>query len=105
MSKILRNWQLYLLILLPFIHVLIFKYFPMYGAQIAFKKFNAAKGIWGSPWIGFTHFIRFFGSYDFIRILSNTLILSVYGLIAGFPIPIILAVSLNYSGNKRLLPE
>ncbi|MCL2319023.1 MAG: ABC transporter permease subunit [Treponema sp.] len=100
-NKILRNWQLYLLILLPLLHVLVFRYYPMYGAQIAFKKFIASKGILGSPWIGFTHFIKFFTSYDFSRTLINTLVLSVYGLVAGFPIPIILAIALNYADNRR----
>ncbi|TVY10158.1 sugar ABC transporter permease [Paenibacillus cremeus] len=68
----------------------------MYGAQIAFKNFVVTKGIWGSEWLGFKQFTRFFNSYDFWRIMSNTIILSVYNLVAGFPFPIILALSLNY---------
>ncbi len=64
--------------------------------QIAFKNYIVTKGIWGSEWVGLKHFVRFFNSYDFWRIMSNTIVLSVYGLLAGFPFPIILALSLNY---------
>jgi multiple sugar transport system permease protein/putative aldouronate transport system permease protein len=67
----------------------------MYGAQIAFKDFSVSKGIWDSSWVGFKHFNRFFQSYDFWRIMKNTLLLSLYHLIATFPFPIILALSLN----------
>lgn len=68
----------------------------MYGAQIAFKRYVAAVGIWGSPWVGFDHFRRFFNSYEFWIILKNTLGLSLYDLIAGTPLPILLALCLNY---------
>jgi putative aldouronate transport system permease protein len=67
----------------------------MLGVQIAFKRFRSSLGIWGSEWIGFTHFIRFFQSYQFGRVISNTVLLSVYSLIAGFPLPIIFALLLN----------
>nr|WP_239635392.1 ABC transporter permease subunit [Paenibacillus sp. H1-7] len=72
----------------------------MYGAQIAFKNFIVTKGVLGSEWVGFKHFIRFFNSYEFWRLMSNTIVLSVYSLIAGFPFPIILALSLNYVRHK-----
>ncbi|NHN29160.1 sugar ABC transporter permease [Paenibacillus sp. S3N08] len=68
----------------------------MYGAQIAFKNFVVTKGISGSDWVGFVHFVRFFNSYEFWRIMSNTIVLSIYTLLASFPFPIILALSLNY---------
>jgi len=71
----------------------------MYGAQIAFKDFNVGKGIWGSPWVGFKHFRHFFNSYQFWKVIWNTISLSLYQLIAGFPFPIILALSLNYVKN------
>lgn len=90
-----RYWQMYLLLLLPIIYLLIFHYYPMLGVQIAFKRFRSSLGIWGSEWIGFTHFIRFFQSYQFGRVISNTVLLSVYSLIAGFPLPIIFALLLN----------
>jgi putative aldouronate transport system permease protein len=67
----------------------------MLGAQIAFKRFRASQGIWGSHWVGFANFIKFFRSYQFSRVLSNTLILSIYQLAAGFPFPIIFALLLN----------
>jgi multiple sugar transport system permease protein/putative aldouronate transport system permease protein len=71
----------------------------MYGAQIAFKDFIVTKGIWDSPWVGMKHFSRFIHNYNFWEIMSNTLGLSFYQLVAGFPFPIILALSLNYLHN------
>lgn len=91
-----KTWQLYVILALPLIYLLVFKYYPMLGAQIAFKNFILTRGIWGSPWVGFTHFVRFLNSYQFGRVLRNTLVLSFYQLFAGFPLPIILALSLNY---------
>jgi putative aldouronate transport system permease protein len=101
LKSIKKNWDLYLVVLLPLLYIIIFAYIPMYGAQIAFKDFNSAKGIMGSPWVGFKHFIVFFKSYYFVRTLKNTLGVSFYGMIAGFPFPIILAILLNSIGNKR----
>lgn len=89
------NFQLYLFILPALLLTIIFKYVPMYGTLIAFKDFNALKGIMGSPWVGFSHFERFFNAPDFVKLLMNTLKLSVYGLLAGFPAPIILALMLH----------
>ncbi len=94
-KKIIRNWQLYLFILPALVYFLIFCYGPMYGIQIAFKDFIATKGIWGSPWVGFKHFRNFFGIHSFKIIIKNTLSLSIYALLAGFPMPIILALLLN----------
>ncbi|GAA4877452.1 ABC transporter permease subunit [Paenibacillus vulneris] len=99
-TKIRKGWRLYALIALPLIYIIIFKYVPMYGAQIAFKNFIVTKGIWDSEWVGFKHFDRFFHSYEFWRLMSNTILLSVYSLVAGFPFPIILALSLNYVKNQ-----
>jgi multiple sugar transport system permease protein/putative aldouronate transport system permease protein len=96
-----RSYQLYLLSLLPLVYLVVFRYVPMLGAQIAFKDYNIVKGIWGSPWVGFEHFSRFISSYLFVRILKNTLVISLYSLVAGFPIPIILALSLNYLNRPR----
>lgn len=98
--KDLANWQLYLMMLLPVVYVIIFHYLPMYGIVIAFQNYSPLKGIMDSTWVGFTHFNRFFHSYQFLKILKNTLIISFYSLIAGFPFPIILALSLNYIENK-----
>lgn len=91
-----KNWQLYVIFLLPgLLLALIFKYAPMGGILIAFEDYNVIKGVLGSPWVGFEYFERFLTSPDFMNYLMNTLKLSVYGLLWGFPIPIILALLLN----------
>lgn len=97
-----RNWVLYFLILPTFIYLLLFHYWPLYGVQIAFKNFVPSKGIWDSAWVGFKHFEKFFSSYMFGTLLSNTLMLSLYQLLAAFPFPIILALMLNYCVSNRL---
>lgn len=97
-ADFLKNWQLYLFLLPTISYFLIFHYVPMYGAQIAFKYYNAAAGFWGSPWAGFDHFTRFFNSFYFWRLLKNTLILNAY-LLLLFPLPIILALSINEIKN------
>lgn len=95
------NWQLYVLVLLPMVYIIVFRYIPMYGVQIAFRKFIAVKGIMGSPWVGLKYFKKFFASYQFERVLVNTLAVSFYQLLAGFPFPIILALALNNAGSER----
>ncbi|HZG85790.1 ABC transporter permease [Paenibacillus sp.] len=90
-----KNKLLYLLSLSGVAYYLIFKYIPMYGALIAFKEFSPTKGILGSPWVGFKHFVDFFQSYYFWRILRNTIMINVYELLFAFPAPIILALLLN----------
>ncbi|MFB9279011.1 ABC transporter permease [Cohnella cellulosilytica] len=90
-----RNYQLYLLLLPPLVYYIAFHYVPMYGVQIAFKQFNATLGISGSPWIGFTHFERFFSYYNFTTILTNTVVISLYALAVGFFTPILLAIMIN----------
>lgn len=90
-----RNYSLYLFLVPALLLTIIFKYVPMYGAIIAFKDFSPMKGILGSDWVGFEHFRDFLTSPNFAEIFMNTLKLSVYGLILGFPVPIILALSLN----------
>ncbi|WP_461218857.1 ABC transporter permease [Lapidilactobacillus salsurivasis] len=90
-----QNWQLYILILPAFLSFLIFSYIPMYGILIAFKDYVPTLGIWGSPWVGFKYFKQFFDSYYFWDLIRNTIGIQVYGLIVGFPLPIILALALN----------
>ena len=92
--RIRRNWQLYVLLFLPLVWLVVFRYAPMYGAQIAFRQYSPAFGIEGSPWVGLANFERFFNSPKFEPVIVNTLVLSFYSLIV-FPIPIILALSLN----------
>ncbi|MBZ0297324.1 MAG: ABC transporter permease subunit [Anaerolineae bacterium] len=94
-----RRWQLYALLLIPFIYMIVFHYTPMIGAQIAFRDYSARGGVWGSEWIGLENFQRFFNSYLFQRLIINTVTLGLYSLIASFPIPIILALSLNQVRN------
>ena len=96
-----RDWQLHVFMFLPLVYLLIFSYYPMFGAQIAFKNYIAAKGVWGSEWVGFRHFVTFFQSYQFSRVVGNTLIISFYELIAGFPLPIFFALILNTVRNQR----
>ena len=91
-----KNWQLYVFFLLPgLLLTLIFKYGPMGGILIAFEDYNVIEGVLGSPWVGLDYFRRFLSSPDFMNYLTNTLKLSVFGLLWGFPIPIILALLLN----------
>ena len=94
-KHILPRWQLYLFLLLPITHLLIFSYYPMIGAQIAFRRYDLILGMWDSPWVGLDQFRRFFSMPNFWQILYNTIFLSVYGLIVGFPLPILLALMLN----------
>ena len=96
------NWILYVLILPVFVYYIIFAYAPMYGIQLAFKDYRIKLGIMGSPWVGLEHFERFFSAYNFRQLLFNTLGISVYSLIAGFPIPIIFALMLNYLISNKL---
>ena len=90
-----RNRALYIMIIPVLLFYILFHYKPMYGAIIAFMDYNPRLGIKGSVWVGFEHFIRFFQSPYFFRVLKNTVLLSVYGIIWGFPAPIILSLLLN----------
>lgn len=94
------NWQLYALVSIPLVYIIIFKYGPMYGAQIAFRNYSPIIGFKESPWVGFSNFIRFLNSPIFGKLMLNTLSLSLYSMVAGFPIPIFLAIALNYTRNK-----
>lgn len=91
-----QHWQLYIFFILPAVLLtLIFRYIPMGGIMIAFTEYNPIRGITGSEWVGFEHFRRFLSSPDFLRYLVNTLKLSAFGLLWGFPAPILLAFLLN----------
>ena len=97
-----QNWELYLFLVIPVAFIIIFHYWPMVGVQIAFRKYRIADGIWGSKWVGFAQFQKFFKSPQFKTVVPNTIILSLYGLLANFPLPIVLALALNVLRNKRL---
>ncbi len=90
-----KYWQLYLLLIPVIAYYILFKYKPMLGIQIAFKDYKLRRGIWGSPWIGFQHFARFFSSYWCRPIILNTLTLGFLSLLFCFPFPIMLALIFN----------
>ena len=96
-----NNWQLYAFLLPSVVFIIVFAYIPMAGVVLAFKEYDFSLGIWGSPWVGFENFERFFTAYNFWQILWNTISLSFYSLIASFPFPIMLALILNaFPGTK-----
>ncbi len=94
-QRILDCWQLYLLLIVPIVLTIIYKYIPMYGIQIAFRDFVPSKGFTGSEWIGLDWFERFFTSPNAARMIRNTFLLSLYSLAWGFPVPIILSLMIN----------
>lgn len=96
-----RHKYLYIMIAPVLVYYLVFQYAPMFGLQIAFKDYRPSMGILGSPWVGFKHFTGFFSSYYFTRILRNTLLVSLYDILFGFPAPIILALVLNNLRGAR----
>ncbi len=103
MKVYLKNtWQLYLMLLIPVVYMILFKYKPMLGVVAAFKKFNVFAGIWKSPWAGFAHFREAFASTEFWSALKNTLILNVGDLMLGFPLPILIAVFLFEINSKKI---
>nr|WP_116191230.1 ABC transporter permease subunit [Paenibacillus taihuensis] len=95
LREFVQQKYLYLMVLPGFLIVLVFAYFPMYGVLVAFKDYNVAKGIWGSEWVGFKYFKQFLDNPMALRTIKNTLILGAYGLVFGFPAPIVLALLLN----------
>ena len=99
--RILEHGQLYLLLLVPIVITVIYKYIPMYGVQIAFRDFKASRGFLGSEWVGWEWFERFFTAPTFSRMISNTVLLSFFSLLWSFPIPIILALAMNQMRFKR----
>ena len=101
LKAIKRDYILWLFVLPGLILTFIFSYVPLYGVQIAFRNYNAKLGFFGSHWVGMKYFIRYFNSPYFISTLRNTFILSIYSIVAGFPIPIILALMLNSFRHKK----
>jgi len=101
LADISKSWQLYVFLLPCITYFVVFHYMPLYGIQIAFRDYKIAFGITGSKWVGFDQFKTFFESYYFTRLLANTFLLNLYGLLAGFPMPIILALLLNRILSKR----
>lgn len=102
LKQIKNSKELYLLFALPLAWYIIFKYVPIYGLQIAFKRYNPTLGILGSPWAGFRYFKQFFDSYYCLEVIWNTVKLSLFTLVVGFPIPILLALLINEIRSRKL---
>lgn len=100
-KRLLDNWQLYAMLLIPIVLTIIYKYLPMYGIQIAFRDYKASRGMFGSEWVGLKWFERFFSAPTCVRMLKNTILLSFYSLLWSFPISIILALMLNQVRFQR----
>lgn len=101
MRKVRARWQLYLLLLLPLTFIIVFAYIPMGGLIIAFKEYNFRDGILGSPFVGLKQFRKLFGAIKFKAAFKNTLLLSLYHLLVGFPIPVLFALLLNCMPGRR----
>lgn len=95
-----RNWELYLLVVVPVTYLIIFKYIPIWGVQIAFRDYKPGLGIMKSEWVGLKHFVRFINNYKFRDIIWNTISISLYDL-CTFPLPIAFAVLLNYVKHAK----
>lgn len=100
-KRVLGCWQLYVLLIPTFLYVAIFCYRPMYGILMAFKDFSIGQSIWEAPWVGLEHFERLFNMPQFGDMVKNTLTISVYSLIAGFPIPLLFALIMNSITRDR----
>lgn len=101
-KRLLRSWQLYVLLLPALIWLVLFCYQPMYGLIIAFKDFRIKQGIMGSPWVGLKYFRQFFSTYNARNIILNTVVLSATNLLFHFPVPILFALLLNTVESKWL---
>ena len=100
-QRLMDNWQLYALLMIPVVLTVIYKYIPMYGIQIAFRDFKASRGYLGSEWVGWYWFQRFFSSPTCWRMIKNTVLISLYSLLWSFPIPIILSLIINQLRHAR----
>ena len=97
-----KNWQLHLMILVPFLYFLIFEFGPLYGLIIAFRDYRPRAGIWGSAWMGLEKFGVFFSNKRWSQYVLNTLNISLYSLVCGFPMPIIFALIIHVNERKVL---
>jgi len=103
--SVFKNWQLYLFIAPAILIVFVLSYMPLYGITMAFKNFSLRAGIMASPWADplFQHFTFFFQGRMFATVVGNTVFISLYQMIAGFPFPIMLALMLNECNNKKFM--
>lgn len=97
-----KTWVFYVLLVPALLDVLVFQYIPMYGVQIAFRRYKASQGIWGSKWVGLKYILQFMHSPNFWRLIRNSLLLSCYTLLFTFPIPILLAIMINEQRHRKL---
>lgn len=97
-----KSWRLHLLMVLPMLYYVLFEALPLYGLQIAFRDYSPADGILDSAWIGLKHYIDFFSDWEWSGIVVNTITISLYQILAGFPVPIILALFIHVNQNKVL---
>ena len=96
-----RCWIYYVFVLPAVLDCFIFRYVPMYGLQIAFKNYKVKLGIWRSDWVGLNHIMRFLSSPAFPQLMRNTLLISLYSLVFGFPVPIMVALMMNELRNQK----
>lgn len=101
-SSVKRNWQLYLMLLLPVAYFILFKYMPIFNARIAFVNYNMFQGMAGSQWNNFAHFKELFQQSQFLTALKNTLVLNLLDILFGFPAPILIALVLNELKSSRI---
>ena len=97
-----KEWQLWVMILPALAYILIFCYGPMYGIQLAFRKYDFSKGLTGGDWVGLKYFIQYFESPMFGTTMKNTFVISFFTLVCGFPIPILLAIVINSLRQNKL---
>lgn len=102
LSGLKKDWQLWAMILPALAYIIIFCYVPMYGIQLAFRKYDFSKGLTGGDWVGFKYFIQYFESPMFWTTLRNTFVISFFTLVCGFPAPILLALVVNSLRQKKL---
>lgn len=96
-----RNWQLWVMLFPAMFYILIFCYVPMYGIQLAFREYDFSKGLTGGAFVGFEYFKQYFESPMFFSTLRNTFVISFASILVGFPIPIILAMTVNQIRSKK----
>lgn len=95
-----KDFLLYAILIVPVIYFIVFKYIPMYGIVLAFRKYDAGGSMFGTQWVGLKYFKQFMSDPGFWNIFKNTFLLSIYNFVIGFPIPIIFALLLNEINNK-----
>lgn len=96
-----RYWVLYALLVAPLVYLIVFCYVPMFGLQLAFREYDPLEGFFGGDWVGLANFTRFFQSYVFKSVVTNTLVLSFYYMAVNFFVPVLLAIAINEVANTR----